>query len=295
MTYQEIQNMIVDTFWSDALKVEIKRRNYVFPPDKLLSLAYKQAQNDTQALELMKLFADEVPEAADHARLVIAWMEDNLEKFRTVDKNTIFQVQIDPDGDDDTLDYICSTYETCLDVIDQFYRKSKWCKESENACATIIKHRFLRPGESIDLHRDQHLTLGPGRMIEYIPRETTCEYGECEFDCQDCSHPCVNSWADLFPEWVPDLSPVRYQRFKDVGYGCVLSVASTSWEGYVVPLDSGMFEDGLEEHSDFLDHDHIPWPNVEPISPDDLPEKFRRNYDAFVAYWKKLYPEQYAE
>ena len=61
MTYQEIQNRIVDTFWSDALKAELKRRNYVFPPEKLLSLAYKQAKNDTQAMELMKLFADEVP------------------------------------------------------------------------------------------------------------------------------------------------------------------------------------------------------------------------------------------
>ena len=61
MTYQEIQNRIVDTFWSDALKVELKRRNYVFPPEKLLSLAYKQAKNDTQAMEMMKLFAHEVP------------------------------------------------------------------------------------------------------------------------------------------------------------------------------------------------------------------------------------------
>ena len=57
MTYQEIQSRIVDTFWSDALKAELKRRNYVFPPEKLLSLAYKQAKNDTQAMELMKLFA----------------------------------------------------------------------------------------------------------------------------------------------------------------------------------------------------------------------------------------------
>jgi hypothetical protein len=56
-----------------------------------------------------------------------------------------------------------------------------------------------------------------------------------------------------------------------------------------------MFEDDLKEHSDFLDHEHIRWPDVEPISPDDLPEEFRRNYDAFVTYWKRLYPEQYAE
>ena len=58
---------------------------------------------------------------------------------------------------------------------------------------------------------------------------------------------------------------------------------------------SQMFENDLMEHVDFLDHEHIRWPDVEPISPDDLPEEFRRNYDAFVAYWKRLYPEQYAE
>lgn len=292
MTYQEIQNKIVETFWSEGLKDWIARNNYVFEPDTLLRIAYKHAKNDTDALEWMKVFVQEVPETAEHAQLIIKWMDDCLEKFRTADENTIFQLKIDPDGDDDTLDYICATYDTCLDVIDQFYKKHTWWTESENACATIIKHRFLRPGDPIELHCDQHLTLGSGRKVDYIPKETTCEYGDCEYDCLECSRRCVTCSEDLFPEWIPDLSPVRYLHGKGSGYGCIISDGSDSWDGYIIPLDSGMFDDGLVNHIDFLDHEHIPMPDLEPISPTDLPDEFRRNYDAFVAYWKGLYPEQ---
>ena len=75
MTYSEIQDQIVSNFWSEGLKKHIRDTGYVFPPEKLLCIAYKQTPNFTERLERMKLFADHVPGAADHARLVIAWME----------------------------------------------------------------------------------------------------------------------------------------------------------------------------------------------------------------------------
>lgn len=295
MTYQEIQDRIVSAFWSRTLKEEIARRGYVFPPEKLLGLAYKSAKTDAQRLERMKLFAGHIPETAEHARLVIRWMEDCLEQFKSAETGTVFEVRIDSDGTDDSIRYLCTTFDGCLDTIDQHYIKSTCDKETENACHSIIRHRVLRPGESIDRYEEQYAELGPGRILAHIPKGMTCEYGECEGDCQDCPHPCVDCTEDLIPEWIPDLSPVRYRWLRREGFGCVLSGGCDSWEAYIIPLDSSMFEEGLEEYRACLHHEHIPWPDVEVISPDELPEEQRKNYDAFLRFWKSQYPEKYAE
>lgn len=299
MTYSEIQNSIVSTFWSRTLKQFIAQRGYVFPPEKLLCLAYKHTRNYTERLKLMKRFAGEVPEVADHARLVIAWMQKCLADFRKSDANTVFEIRIDPEGDEDTLDYVCATFDTCLDVIDQFYARyghTPWGRETENACYTILKKRVLQPGDSLNLHCEQTATLGPGKVITYVPTGMTCEYGSCEGDCEACDHICVDCAEELIPAFIPDLSPVRYRAFREgICFGCLLTDGSDSWDSYIVPLDSSMFQDGLEEYRHCLHHEHIPWPNVESISRSELPEDLRQNYETFVAFWKGLYPHKYAQ
>lgn len=294
MTYSEIQDMIVSSFWSRTLKDEITRRGYVFPPEKLLCLAYKHKRNYTEQMKRMKLFAEQVPEVAEHARLVIQWKEGCLASYRESDENTVFEVRIDSDGTDDSIGYLCSSFDACQDVIEQHYAENTWDKETENARYPIIKRRILQPGEPIDLYEDGYAELGPGRVITYIPTGMTCEYGDCEGDCAECPHVCVDCHENLIPEWIPDLSPVRYLDIeKKVCYGCVLTGGCDSWEAYIIPLDSSMFEDGLEEYLHSLHHEHVIWPNVEAIEPEELPEALRQNYDTFVRFWKALYPAKY--
>ena len=296
MTYSEIQDQIVSNFWSEGLKKHIRDTGYVFPPEKLLCIAYKQTPNFTERLERMKLFADHVPGAADHARLVIAWMEGCLEAFRASGEHTIFEVRIAPDGDDDTLDYVCADFDTCLDTVRQFYATHPRFPESKNARAAIIKRRFLQSGDPIDLHWEEYGELGPGRVITHIPTGMTCEYGECDGDCRECPHPCVDCTEDLIPEWIPDLSPVRYLDISGaVCFGCILTDGSDAWDAYTIPLDSEMLREDLEKAWDFLDHEHIPWPNVDAIAPDELDVDLRRNYDAFVSFWKRQYPDKYSK
>lgn len=296
MNYQQIQDEIVSRFWSEGLKKELAQREYVFPPEKLLCLAYKHNPSYTEQLKRMRLFVEQVPEAAEHAKLVIRWMESRLAAFRESDEKTVFEVRIDSDGTDDSIRYLCTTFDACLDAIDQHYAENTWDKETENACYTIVKRRVLQPGDPINLYEEQYADLGPGKVITDVPTGRTCEYGDCEGDCTDCPHICVDCWQDLIPEWIPDLSPVRYLNLaKKVCYGCILTGGFDSWEAYIIPLDSSMFEDGLEEHRDFLDHEHIIWPNVDAIKPEELPGELRQNYDTFVSFWKALYPEKYAE
>lgn len=298
MTYTEIQDQITSSFWSATLKQFLADQGYVFPPEKLLRLAYKHTGSYAQRLKLVKLFADHVPEAADHARLIVKWMADRLEAFRSADEHTFFELRIDPEGDEDTLDYSCADFGTCLDVIDQFYAHyghTSWGRETEKACYTINKKRILQPGESLTLSDDQTATLGPGKVITYIPMGMTSEYGSCEGDCNDCPHICVDCAGDLIPPFLPDLSPVRYLDIAgDICFGCILTDGSDGWDAYVIPLDSYMFEEGLDECYS-MDHKHIPWPNVESIPAAELPEPMRQNYDAFIAFWKALYPHKYAQ
>lgn len=296
MTYQQLQDKIVSAFWSEGLKKHIRETGYVFPPEKLLSLAYKHTSSFTERLDLMALFAETVPEVSDHAMLVIRWMEGRLREFREPDANTVFDLRIDPDGDDDTLDYLCGTFDTCLSVIDRFYEGHPWTKETDHSVYTIIKKRILQPGEPLDVHFELDCALGPGKVVTRVPMGMTCEFGDCEGDCACCEHICVEYGEALIPPFIPDLSAVRYRALQgDICYGCVLTAGSDGWESYVIPLDSSMFEDDLEEHWHSLHHEHVPWPNVESVTPEELSEPLRKNYDTFIDFWKNKYPHKYKE
>ena len=45
MTYQEIQDQIVSTFWSEGLKKHIQETGFVFPPEDLLAVIYQHIKD----------------------------------------------------------------------------------------------------------------------------------------------------------------------------------------------------------------------------------------------------------
>lgn len=294
MTYQQIQDLIVASFWSETLKQEIARRGHIFPPKTLMCIAYKNAESYNERLRLMKMFVEYVPETSEQAALVIQWLEGCLTKLKAAEPGYIFELRIEDREDPEN--YICADFDTCLEMIDRFYEHYDWLQESESSRYSIVKRKLMHSGDEIDPSLETYCQVGPGKELLWIPTWMTCEYGECEGDCEECEHKCVDCCEDLIPEWIPDLSAVRYRdRNGEICFGCILSAGNDSWEAYIIPTDSSMFDGDLEEAWHSLDHWHVKLPDVEQITPEDLPALHRKNYDTFVSFWKEKYPDQYKE
>lgn len=294
MTYQQLHDMITSRFWSETLKQEIAARKFLFSPEALMAIAYKYTKSYTEKLRLLVLFAEHVPEVAEHASLVIRWLEGCFEKLKAPAPGMVFEIQFDDDGDEEH--YICADFDTCLEKIDRFYEHYDWLRESEKSRYTVLKRRLLHTGDDLSSYDEGSCVIGPGKEIVYVSTGMTCEYGDCDGECEDCPHPCADNREDLIPSFIPDLSAVRYRDFADeICFGCIITDGSDGWDDYIIPLDSSMFEEGLDEYRHSLHHEHVPIPDVEQISPDALPEPMRCNYETFVAFWKQQYPDKYTD
>ena len=61
---------------------------------------------------------------------------------------------------------------------------------------------------------------------------------------------------------------------------------------YIIPLHETMIAN--RDYSEFCvchEHEHIPFPDVDAASREELPDDMRDNLDAFLAFLKEEYPQ----
>jgi len=287
-----IQNEIIACLWSEDLKRYIKETGFLFSEQDLLAIAYKFAPTFDERLRLLELVAGNCPGVSNHARKCIAYQEKCLTHFQTCQPGQVYELKIlDDPSDRDCCEerYLCESYEAALEMIDGFYRCYDFAPEQPTVRYTITKRCILRKG---DVFREDHCgeaILGAGKVlisVDNIPGET--EHGPCPADCKDCGQLCIHDLEVDFPNFLPPRSPVQYRLANGhIRYGIDLSYTFKSplTDFYIIPLESEMLTS--REYDDRWGchwHEHIPVPNVRPVSPDALPEKLRENYLAFLPW-----------
>lgn len=296
MTYQQIQDRIVSTFWSEGLKTQIRETGYVFQPRALLGIAYNLPESRAERLANLRLLADHVPEVADHAKLVIEWQEKALADFKQLGPGEIFELEIIWKKDEESDRYFCANFDAAMEIIDRYWEYFDCRQENDTTVYNIIRRKLLNPGDEPDHISHENCELGPGKEVRYVFTGMDTEYGKCDNWCFECDKDCITVTDSLFPSFLPDLCAVRYRFEPDtIRYGVLLTDGSSGYEYYIVPLDSQMFREDLEESWGWLDHEHIVFADTDQISPDQLPDALRQNYDTFVAFWKSKYPEKYGK
>lgn len=289
MTYQQLQDRIVSAFWSEGLKAEIARRDFVFPPMDLMAVVYQHTRAFEERLALLQLFADHVPEVAEYAAHVIAWERRKLEQIKTPAPGMVYELRISEENPTEWDDCLCADFDACLTVIDEYYKHYDWKKETPQTRYSIVCRKLLGPGDDLTNEVLGCCDLLPGKIIESVWFGAPGEFEGCTGSCWKCEHECLHNQEAVYPAFLPDKSPVRY-RLPDgtVHFGLTLGDMSDLCLCYIIPLDSEMLaERDYEQFCLGHDHEHIPCPDVDAVSREELPDALRANYDDFIAFLNK--------
>lgn len=291
MTYQEIQDKIVSTFWSEGLKKHIRETGYVFPPEDLLAVIYQHIHDFEERMKYFQLTADHVPEASEHAKQIIAWERRRLEDFCRLNPGEVYELRVSDEPGGEETNFLCGDFDTAVALIDRYYEWFDWLVETERSRYSILRRRLLTASE-----RSYDDVLGscdllPGKRINRVWYGGKSELPDCTENCAKCHQQCVANQEAEYPNFLPENSPVRY-RLPDgtVHFGVTLKQMSTESLVYIIPLHETMIAN--RDYSQFCvchEHEHIPFPDVDAVPCGELPSEFRENYDAFIAFLEKEY------
>lgn len=286
MTYQQIQDRIVSRFWSEGLKQEIQQRNYVFPPEDLMAVAWHHTDAWEERLERLELFAAYVPEVAEHARQIIDWQRKKLADFKTPAPGEVYELRITDAPGEETLDFLCADFDSCFDLIDRYYEHFDWIRETEKTRYSIVRRKLLTHADTLDLEELGSCDLLPGKIIGQLWYGPSGEFEDCDGKCYQCKYDCIANQEAEYPNFLPDRSPVRYRLPNGtVHLGVTLEHMTMECLVYIIPLDGEMLTN--RDFGQFClghDHEHIPVPDVDLIPREELPDDLRGNYDAFLTF-----------
>lgn len=295
MTLPQLQREIVSCLWSAGLKQCIADRGYTFSGKELLGIAFHFAPSFAERLRLLGLLADHAPSVADHAARCIDWLEKCLEQFRRVGDHELYELRIKDTPDAYEERYLCDTFDTALEMIDQFYAEYDFAPETPQARYVIEKRRILQSCQSFREDSMGECVLLAGKVLLSVdapPHET--ENGACGGHCTECPNPCVSDLEIQFPTFIDDRAPVQYRLYDgSLHYGIHLafSPSETQESYYIIPLDGEMLKSrDYDKYWTYHWHEHILCPDVDTIPASALDANLRENYHAFVAWLDKDNP-----
>lgn len=286
MTYQQIQDRIVSTFWSEGLKQRIKELDYRFTEVDLLGLAFRYARSFDERLELLGLIAEHLPGVAERARRAIVWQRESLAAFQKSEDREVYELTIKLTPDSYPERYLCADYPGCLEMIDKFLEHYEE-EEQEDTRYLITKRKVFHSG---DVFREDELgecVLLRGKVLLSADvndeRTEVCGPGK---NCVKCETPSAYCIEVCFPAFLSDRSAARYRLPNgEVKYGFHLGSGEDSECCYLIPLDGEMLQSrDHAAHWGYHWHEHIPHPDVEQVPVEELPDDLRANYLAFLEF-----------
>lgn len=291
MNFQEIQDQIVSNFWSDGLKKHIREMGYVFPAEDLLTIIYQHIQDFEERQKYYRLLIDHVPEVAVHAAQVANWELQCLTEFRTPGHGEVYELRASDEPGGEETNFLCADFDTAVKLIDRYYEWFDQITETDQSRYSIHRRKLLS-ADSSDYNDDLgSCDLLPGKRIKRVWFGPKSELPECSDDCWGCAQKCVQLQESLYPNFLPDRSPVRY-RLPDgkVHYGVNLNQMETESLIYIIPLHETMLAN--RDYGQFcVDHwhEHIPYPDVDGATREELPDDLRENLDAFLRFLAENY------
>lgn len=298
MNYDQLQKEILTCLRSETLKAQIEARGHVFTEKELLGIAFHYAPSFAERLRLLQLLADHAPTVTDHAEKCIQWQKNCLERFKRHGVNELYELCIKDSPDAYEERYLCSSFETALEMIDGFYKEYDFVEESSLASYIIKKRKVLCSGEPFAEDHMGECALAAGKILVSVDSVSgESEFGPCHGACADCRDQCIGCFEVCFPSCIADRAPARYSAHEGkIEYGIHLdfSTSEMKYEYYIIPFEGTMMESGdYDEQWGGHWHEHIPAPHAEEVSVEDLPTEFRKRYDRFVAWLNDHFTENY--
>ena len=277
MNRKEMQNKVIEFLPSRTLKKAIADCGFNLSSLNLVKAVINYVPLLKDRLALLEMFtAAEGKRASELAKKAHAHLTAMRDEFLRDDPEAVFELHVSTREDAWVERYICRSYDAALRMIEGFwleYADISSNGERESTIYKIVKRRILS-----DVFSEDELgmcILNGNLEVECV--DTWDMRAEAGYDC------CYNN--DIpFPNFVPDLAPVRYEipgRFPSYGICIDLTGDAKVGEFYVLNLNSGLM---FDKNWDYIteSHEHIAPAYVELVSEDELPEKLRQNYRDFI-------------
>ena len=285
---ESIQDKVIKLIPSENLKTAIRETGYQLSDIALLTVVYKCAPDFDTRIEYLKLLRDIFSgEIKEYTERIIETQRKMLDDFKRNEPDVVFELHIKETPDSYDERYLCRSYDDALKMIFLFYQEYESAEEKESRYY-IEKRRVLSAESGVfaeDYIEDMHLL--PNNVVYSVSMDECRAEIDCDGLCIDCDKCCVHSNEIPYPRFVDDSDVIRYREYgKKECFGFVhhWDDAPTS-EYYVIPLDSEQIRYHDFENA-FYAHEHIAAVFVEKCDVNELPEKMKNDYFAYLEYFK---------
>ncbi len=299
-------NEIIELLPSETLKKKIAETGYKFTETELIYIIYEFAKTFEQRKNMLLRFAETASaEAAKNAIMLADWQDEIYRNFRENSEGYIYELRIREEEYCEER-FICASYEAALKYIDLYYDEYKdiGVIETERSRYQIVKRRVYSGKDDEGFSEDgtaecilaagkKLISVDDVRLICNRPYEVENACAECDFFCpakvDEILFPCFVKDGDIikYTEKVytgNDLQEQYPSHHTEEHYGIALV-----WDEepidyiYTLPFDSNAIKNHKYDETARLEaHDHIHAPLAEVVSIDELDEKMREDYLAYM-------------
>ena len=284
---KSLYDQVIELIPSNCLKCAIKENQFPLSDITLLSTAYRCAPDYETRLKYLELLRDQFTgKIKEYADSLITSERNMLKGFYEDYPDAIFELHIKESPNSYDEKYLCASIESALKIIPMFYKEYE-CTENELSRYKIVKRRVFS-GADNELFSEDWLgdaVFLPGNILYSVDAEEYRLNDNCSHDCLECDG-CLDCNAGEYPCFTKNGDAVEFIDLLDLSkhFGVVLQNDNDPVnELYIIPLDSERIRYHDFENV-FYAHEHCYAPFVEKISPDQLPEKIRKDYFAFLQF-----------
>ncbi|MCQ2426340.1 MAG: hypothetical protein MJ070_09370 [Lachnospiraceae bacterium] len=286
----ELQNEIIGLLPSEELRDAVRERKTAFTDPELLKIVWDYAQDyETRLGMLGRLYDAFTGDIREYTGLLIARQKFCLDELMKPEEDAVFELHIKDTPDSYDERYLCASYEAARKMIPLFFREYE-CEPTKETVYRIVKRKIYRGKDDEPFSEDYlgHAVLLPSGKLYSVDvlkdEDALCRGNRV---CMDCSLVCIHNIDAAFPRIIANGDVVKFRcalgQPERIGVVLFSGEAETECEYYVIPLDC---TDVRYHHfdTDFWDHEHVPAPLIMKITPNELNDKMREDYFAFMEY-----------
>jgi hypothetical protein len=293
MDYNALHREVVSHFPSRSYRKYLAESGYLFAPDDLMAAIYRFVPLFEDRLRLLERLAELCPEVREQAECVVRRQKEILRRLQNPEPGSVCHLSVYDVPDEEETEYLCSNLQAALEVISHHFSRYTLLTEESYTRYTVTLKKVFRPGD--DAPRDifdqlAQCVLGPGKKLLRV----------CAFDLRDefgrtweeqVAHPERLSIDHLYPRipaWYSDGAPVRLEQDGKTVYAMAMVtglVMNNAEDLYLVVIDPA-FPRHLDQETYEAHRDHINAcsPDVELLTPEELPPELQDSYWGLYEY-----------
>lgn len=293
MDYKALHGEVVSHFPSRSYRNHLEQSGYLFAPDDLMAAIYRFVPLFEDRLRLLERLAELCPEVREQALAVVRWQRSIPERMKEPGPGAICHLSIFDTPEEEETEYLCANLPAAMEVISHHFSRYTLLTEEPYTRYTVTLKKVFWPGDEAPsgiFDRLAQCVFGPGKnLLRVYTFDFRDEFGRTWEE--QVAHKELISIDNLYPRipaWYSDGAPVRLEQEGKTVYAMAMDTGlllQRSEDLYLVVIDPAyprhLDQETYEAHRD---HIHACSPDVELLSPEELPPELQDSYWGLYEY-----------